>query len=206
MTIKQGEPWGRTVERPEDLVVVDGDPALAARLEAIRGGRPGPPVFGRRGDLARTFGDPSVDARSTLNEFPVDLLDVTVDGEAVVACAHVVIRAPWWRGSWWRGTVVVVMNAEYIGDWDVAPRGHPNDGRVEIFEVGTEFGLRQRLAARRRLRTGTHVPHPGIGTRSVRSSTWTFRRPMAVAVDGRRPRRATQVEVVVAADAAVLHT
>jgi hypothetical protein len=205
MTIKQGEPWGRTVERPEDLVVVDGDAALARALDAIRNGRPGPPVFGCGGDMARTFGDPAVEGRPTLNEFPIDLLDVTLDGEAVTACAHVVIRAPWWRGSWWRGTVVIVMNAEYIGDWDVAPRGHPNDGRVEAFEVGSAFGLRARLGARRRLRTGTHVPHPGIATRSIRSSTWTFERPMAVAVDGGRPRLARQVDVVVAADAAVIH-
>lgn len=205
MTIKQGEPWGRTVDCPEELVVADGDPELATRLDAIRDGRPGPPVFGRRGDLARTFGDPAVEGRRTLNEFPVDLLDVVVDGDAVTACAHVVIRAPWWRGSWWRGTVVIVMNAEFIGDWDVAPRGHPNDGRVEIFEVGTAFGLRRRLAALRRLRTGTHVPHPDIATRSVRSSTWTFPRPMAVVVDGRRPSLATRVDVVVAADAAVIH-
>ena len=28
MTIKPGEPWGRTIERPVDLIVVAGDPEL----------------------------------------------------------------------------------------------------------------------------------------------------------------------------------
>ena len=170
MTIKPGEPWGRTIDRPIDLVVVAGDrrarttPCVDRVTVAV-----GPPVFAVDGDLARTLGGPLIDGRPTVNELPVDLVDVRLDGGAVTAtaCAHVVIRNRWWRGGWWRGSVVVVMNAEFIGEWDVAPRGHPNDGRVEIFEIGSTFGVRHRWQARRRLRSATHVPHPGIATRSV---------------------------------------
>jgi diacylglycerol kinase family enzyme len=49
----------------------------------------------------------------------------------------------------------------------VAPRGHPNDGRLDVLEVGPDFGLGDRWKARSRLRTGTHVPHPGITERHV---------------------------------------
>ena len=121
------------------------------------------------------------------------------------ACAHIIIRNPWWRGGWWRGSVVVVMNAEYIGEWDVAPRGHPNDGRVEIFEVGSSFGVRRRWQARRRVHSATHVPHPGIDTRPVRTASWSFRVPKSILVDGRRIGSARVVEVTVAPDAAVVH-
>jgi hypothetical protein len=207
MTIKPGEPWGRTVDRPLDLVVVAGDRELARCLSSSRDGSDGPPVFAVDGDFARTLGAPSLEGRLTVNELPVDLIDVRLDGGVVTAtaCAHVVVRNPWWRGGWWRGSVIVVMNAEYIGEYDVAPRGHPNDGRVETFEVGSTFGVRLRRQARRRARSAAHVPHPGIATRSVRAATWSFRRPMIVSVDGRRIGSATVVEVAVAPDAALVY-
>ncbi len=192
MTIKPGEPWGRTVDRPADLVVVAGDPELARHLASTRDGHGGPPVFAVDGDLARTSGRA---VRSTVgltvNEYPIDLSTSASTAGAVTAtaCAHVVIRNR--RGGAAAGgadRVVVVMNAEFIGDWDVAPRGHPNDGRVEVFEVGPTFGVRQRWQARRRLRSATHVPHPGIATRTVRAASWSFRVPMSV-VSRRSPDR-----------------
>ena len=207
MTIKPDEPWGRTVDRPDDLVVVVGDHDLATRLTAARDGGNGPPLFATGGDLARTLGGPPIEGRLTVNELPVDLVDVRLDGGVVetTACAHIVVTNPWWRGGWCRGVVVVVMNAEYIGDWDVAPRGHPNDGRVEVFEIDSTFGFRQRWQARRRVRSATHVPHPGISTRTVRAASWNFGRSMSVMVDGRRMGTAVDVEVVVTPDAAVVH-
>ncbi len=205
MTIKPGEPWGRTVERPADLVVVVGDVALAAHLAALRDGSASTPVFAAGGDLARTLGDPPIEDRRTLNALPVDLIDVRFDDAAGTACAHVVVANPWWRGGKWRGSVVAVMNAEYIGDWDVAPRGHPNDGRVEVFEIDASFGLRQRWQALRRVRSASHVPHAGITTRSVRHASWTFDTPMIVQIDGRRCGRALAISVTVVSDAAVVH-
>lgn len=206
MTIKPGEPWGRAIDRPSDLVVVAGDHALARHLSSMRDGDNGPPVFAVDSDFARTLGAPQLDGRLTVNELPVDLIDIRLDGGAVTAtaCAHVVMSNPWWRGGWWRGSVVVVMNAEYIGEWDVAPRGHPNDGRVEVFEVDSTFGVRQRWQARRRVRSATHVPHPGIDTRTVRASSWSFRTPMKVSVDGRRIASAAAIEIAVSPDAAVV--
>lgn len=208
MTIKPTEAWGRVIERPENLVTVTDDATLAALLGAIRLDPTLPPVGVSGGDLARTVGgvDRSGVGRSTVNELPIDLLTVRLgDAEPITACAHVVARSPWWRGSWWRGPVLVVMNAEFLGSWDVAPRGHPNDGRVEVFEAGTDLTLRQRLAARKRLRTATHIPHPAIATRSIRQAAWTFPRPMAITVDGRRCGRSTTMEVVVTPDAAIVH-
>ena len=207
MTIGKGGAWGREVERPADLVVARNDADLAARLQHGRADATAAPVAVSSGDLARTLGSAPVDGRRTLNELPIDLVAVRLDGvEApVYACAHVVIRPPWWRGGWLRGSTVVVMNAEFIGRWDVAPRGHPNDGRVEVFEVDGRFGVRQRLAARRRARTATHVPHPLIRTRSVRSADWSFASPMSVVVDGVRAGTARDVAVAVVADAAVVY-
>jgi len=207
MTIKPGQAWGTPVQRPSDLVIVHSDhelaSALARRLTAIGVGG---------GDMARTLGVTPTRANSltslpTVNEYVIDLLEVRLDdsAEPVVACAHVIARSPWRSGHWLRGRLLVVMNAEFIGEWDVAPRGHPNDGRVEVFDVEASMTPRERLAARRRLSTGTHVPHPRIATRSTRTGTWHFERPGEVIIDGQRMGRVSTLSVTVVADAATVY-
>jgi hypothetical protein len=208
MTIKPGEAWGRPVPRPADLIVVHNDVELARAASQERGSSIG--VGG--GDLARTLGVTPARAgtlttRPTVNEYLIDLLEVRLDGaeEPIVACAHVVARSPWSSGLWLRGRVLVVMNAEFIGEWDIAPRGHPNDGRAEVVDVDAAMSVRERMAARRRLPTGTHVPHPSITTRSVRTGSWQFEHPLDVAIDGRRVDRASALSVAVLADAATVY-
>jgi diacylglycerol kinase family enzyme len=49
----------------------------------------------------------------------------------------------------------------------VAPRSHPGDGLLDVLEVEAGFGAGDRWKAWRRLRSGTHVPHPGIAVRRV---------------------------------------
>ena len=206
MTIRPGDAWGRQVARPEHLIIADSDRAV---VQALRDGA-GRPVEVTRGDLARTLGVTRIGGgqptRHTLNELPIDLVEVRLDGsDPIVACAHVLARSPWYRGHWLRGPLLAVMNTEFVGEWDIAPRGHPNDGRVEVFEVAGTMTMRHRLAARRRLRSASHLPHPDISTRSVRSHSWTFPSVLDVAVDGHRVGRATSIEVTVVADAALVY-
>jgi len=203
MTIRPGEPWGHEVPRPDDLHLVADDRALASELARTNARRA---VAVTSGDVLRTLGNPTLAGRTTLNELPIDLIEFRLDDEAEPrhACAHLVVRSPWRRGGWLRGQILLVMNCEFRGDWDVAPRGHPNDGRVETFQVEGTFGVRDRLAARRRLVTATHVPHPAIATRSIRSATWTFPAPMVVIADGHTIGTAQAIAVTVVADAGVL--
>lgn len=201
MTIGKGTEWGEPVARPGDLIVAADDADLATRL-ADPGGRP---VAAGPGDVRRTVGDRPVDDRDELLRVPVDLLRVRLDdAEPVVAVAHVVASSPPWSGGWLRGELLVVMNAEFLGDLDLVPRGHLNDGRVETLRIGAGVGVRQRLAMRRRARNASHLPHPAIETRSVRTARWTFDRPRRVMLDGvvRGTGRTLAVEVV--PDAATL--
>ena len=159
MTIERGQDWGRRVDRPDELVEVADDAAAGALVTGLRrAGRPLPPLGLLAGDLRRTLGRP--DAVTALDrqvsEFTVDLGVVTVAGEEHWFVSHVVARR-----SWWRGEVVAAMNAEFLGAWDVAPRGHPNDGRLDLVRV-QDLSVSDRWKAWRRLPSGSYLPHPGI--------------------------------------------
>jgi hypothetical protein len=202
MTIEKDQPWGGTVARPDDVRFAGTDAAVAAALTDGSGA----PVALTGGDLHRTVGGRDPLGLTELLELPIDLLHVTLDGgPSRPACAHVTMQRPLTRGGWWRGEVVMVMNAEFIGEWHIVARGHPNDGRAEVCAWAADFGLRQRWEARRRLPGNRHVPHPQIETRSIRHRVWNFDAPMHVVIDGVPAGTARRVDVVVEADAATIY-
>jgi hypothetical protein len=189
VTIRKGEPWGAAAPRPADLVFAADDAELAQFVARDAAG-----AYGLRGgDLHRSLGAPQ--QRDTTQRIPVDALRVRFDDQEFLAIAHVVAR-----NGWWRGPLLAVLNCQYIGGWDVAPRAHPNDGHFDIVEVGAGMSLRQRLQARRRLPLGNHVPHPEIEVRTADSATWNFDTPREVYVDGVPRGRATRLEIDISPD------
>jgi hypothetical protein len=201
VTISKGHAWGRTVPRPPGLRVAADDAELAEYL-ADGTGRP---TAVAAGDMWRTVGAAGLEGRAVLNALPLDLLEVRIDDRVLPAVAHVVAHLPWRRGGWLRGPVIVLMNAEFVGKYDVAPRGHPNDGRIESLSIDEETPLRQRLAMRSRARNASHVPHPRIATRSTRHAEFPALDGLRVVVDGRDRGLAHALSVRVRPDAAVLH-
>jgi len=171
MVIKHGQDWGREAIAPSDLVVASSDAELAAH---VGDGKTNIVVTG--GDMWRTIGADSrvVAIGESATCLPIDIMKVEcrlADQSLVskIAAANIVLRPMNVRGGWLRGSLTVVANAQFLGRWDVAPRGHPNDGRVEVTQVDRHMGLRQRLTARSRLSTGSHLPHPLIQTRSLKN-------------------------------------
>lgn len=189
MTIAKGQPWGSEVARPADLVVARTDAELAALVAAD----PDVRVTVTGGDLHRSLGAPG--DRDPVMHLPVDALSVILDGRERLAVSHVIAR----RG-WWRGPIVAVVNAGLVGEWNVAPRAHPDDGRFDVVEVDAAMRARQRWAARRRLPQGTHVPHPAISTRTAVEASWSFPRPVSVTVDGVDAGSCTELTVRVEPD------
>jgi hypothetical protein len=189
VTIKKGEEWGTPSARPDDLVVAGTDAELAALVTRNPSGSYG--LNG--GDLFRSLGAPA--AREPMQRLPVDAMLVDIDGERRLAVAHVVAR-----NGWWTGPIVVASNCGYVGEWNVAPRAHPNDGRVDVIEVDPAMPVRQRFQARRRLPLGTHLPHPHLATRVVESAAWTFDVPIAVHLDGVRQGMCSRLGVEVSPD------
>lgn len=183
MTIEKGRPWGVPGRLPDRGILVRTNHDLRAAIEpARRAGRPLPTVGLLGGDLCRTVGGRGDVERLRSDEamlLPIDLGSVLVDGRQHWFTAHLVARR-----SWWRGRVVAVMNAQWIGAWDVAPKSHPNDGLLDVLDGDLSFD--DRVKARRRLPTGTHVPHPGIAQQRVAALQVDLGRPTPVWLDGER--------------------
>ncbi|MEO1064054.1 MAG: hypothetical protein AAFZ07_21750 [Actinomycetota bacterium] len=201
MTIEKGEPWGAPGPLPPDAPTVRTDRELAALVEAQPQGA-APPIAGLAGgDLHTTVGGPGVRSRlggPDTMRLPIDVGHVELDGVAHRFVAHVVAH----RG-WWRGPILIVANAQYVGTWNVAPRAHPGDGLLDAVLVD-DMSLRDRLVARRRVVTGSHLPHPAISVRRRADHEWTFERPMRVRLDGVDVGRASHISVRVEPDAAVV--
>jgi hypothetical protein len=216
VTIRKGEAWGELQPLPDGTVFVRDDAAARRVVEAARrAGRPVPPLGFAGGDLFRTMGgrrdraaiEPAEHGGVRLRRgpdgsegqvtvAPVDLGSVLIDGRQHWFVAHVVARR-----SWWRGRIVAAMNAEFLGAWDVAPRGHPNDGRLDVFDVDSALSLGDRWKARRRLPAGTHVPHPAIRQERVPAVQVEFDRPTPVWLDGERVGEGRRLSIRLEPDA-----
>jgi hypothetical protein len=180
VTIERAQDWGRRGPPPEGLVEV-ADDASASRLvrEARAHGAPLPPIGLLGGDLRRTLGGAPVERLTPeVAVFTVDLGVAELGGTDWPFVSHLVAR----RG-WWSGELLAVMNAELLGRWDVAPRSHPNDGRLDVVHA-VDLSLADRWKAWRRLPAGTHVPHPGIAVQRTSATLVALRRPLPVRLDG----------------------
>jgi hypothetical protein len=159
--ISKGQDWGRRAVVPVDVVVCTDDAAAGAVVAAARGrSEDMVPVLLTGGDLHRTLGGvsgPSVGVGDEATQVSCDVGEVLVDGQLHWFVAHLVIGGPWWLRP-----TTVVANAAFWRSANMAPRAHPGDGKLDMIEA--RLALRQRLLSRRRLRSGSHIPHPDIST------------------------------------------
>ena len=213
--LRHGQPWGHTATSPPDVELAGDDADLVATAVSRPGAlvrfRPSP-----RSDLARALGlgsDGSGATEVAIDALAVDPDDSPVDpGSAVDAVNAVVLGPPpdrlrgtaraaditvrvdgraWFNG---RATTVVVANGQFLRGADLVPRGHPGDGWAEVQVYA--LGRRARRGMRRRLPTGTHLPHPDVRAgRARRVEIDTGGRPLPVEVDGRRRGRTARLVV-----------
>ena len=198
MSIRKGEAWGAPGPLPRHgVVVASDDEAMDVVTAARRASEPIPPLGLVGGDLCRTLGGRGDRDRLRSDEamtFPVDLGEVLLDGRLHFFVAHLVARRPFWLG---RGAVA--MNAAWLGDWNLGPKAHPGDGLLDVTEGQLPIG--ELLMARRRARSGTHVPHPGLKVSRVGAAQLHFEKPIEVRLDGRSQGSFRDLSVRVEPDA-----
>lgn len=181
MTIRKGEAWGWIEPLPaQRAVVVHSDTEARTAIEAARhAGDPYPTLGLLGGDLGRTLAAGTDEARlrsASAMTFPLDLGQVLIDGRLHLFIAHLVARNRLWTRA------VAAMNAQWFGDWNLGPKAHPNDGLLDTFDARLPLGDLWKV--RRRLPTGTHLPHPAIKQRRTAAITFELDRALPVWLDG----------------------
>jgi hypothetical protein len=198
MTIERGATWGTPGRLPVDGLVVRSDAEARAVVESSRRAGQRLPTLGLLGgDLCRTLGGPGSETRLHSDDamtFSIDVGAALLDGRLHWFVAHLVARR-----SWWRGRLVAVMNAQWLGAWDLGPKSHPGDGLLDVSDA--RLPLSDRLQARSRLPLGTHVPHPDIATMRVDAWQADLAPPLDIWLDGEKVTRASAVSVRVEPDA-----
>jgi hypothetical protein len=215
--IRRGQPWGRPATGPADLELAGDDADLAESIARHPGAlvrfRPSP-----ESDVARALGlatDPSGTTEVALDGLEVDAPGV---GGGTIAVNAVVVGPPPDRLRWttrnvsitvtiderpWfesHATTVVVASGQFLRGADLVPRGHPGDGWLEVQVYA--LARRQRRAMRRRLTTGTHVPHPSIHTTRARHVEIEMSSAaMPLEVDGQERGRVRRLSVSLVAEA-----
>ncbi len=197
MTIRKGSGYGEHRPLPLEAPVASSDAQLRELVVASRSSNSMPITVGLLGgDLSKTLGGSGDRSRLSGPDaltVPVDLGIATVDGIEVPFVSHLLV------GSLFRRDFLVAMNAQWRDGLDLGPRSHPGDGLLDITTGSLPWG--QRRAARKRARTGTHLPHPSLSYRRTSSDSVEFDHPVTLCVDGALKLKARSLELRVEPDA-----
>lgn len=201
MTIQKGAAWGSVGSTPFGLVIAPDEEAASRAI-----GHGATHVQLLSGDLLRALGPGGrqtrlVPGRPSLR-LPCDALRVSLDdGEPFAAIGSVIIGSRWRPRAW-------LATGGFLGNLNVSPRAHPNDGLLDVLEFGPRLGVRRLLAIRRRMSRGDHLPHPMLSVHRAADFEWAGTDARGgsarVVVDGRNHGRARRVRVVVHPDAFTL--
>lgn len=202
MAVRRNADWGEVGRPPVDLPWFADEVAAAAHLTRSVAESKVPVEIGLvGGDMVTTLGSGPEPVRYVLDalDVSVDLATTGANGSTrhLIALSHVIDR-PRRRTS---GARRFLMNAEFVGSLDVAPRGHPNDGTFEVVDLAETMSFRQRRMAVRRMPRGEHVPHPEVSVRRSTSESWNVATELFV--DGCIVRGAVRVSVTIVPDAVV---
>ena len=162
---------------------------------------PSSPAVPRRGNRIYTWDRFRLSAHQLVPLVSMDALEVSRGGKHTIAVNMVISGVLPDRGRWWhrrrrlsvfvdgkiifagRATTVIAANGQFFHGLDLIPRGHPGDSCIEVQILALPVG--QRRAFKRRLATGTHVPHPGVIEGRGRRIEVSWRGRRSLNIDGR---------------------
>jgi diacylglycerol kinase family enzyme len=117
------------------------------------------------------------------------------NSEDFTAFSHVSI------GSWWTSRHIIVSNSGFYSGLNIAPRSHPNDGEFDVVAISADMPLKQRFIARRKARTGTHIPHPSIAvTRGTTLTIFREKPQERLSIDGVAVSNWSEISITIQPD------
>lgn len=202
MTIRRFAEWGKLIPQPKIIEICNSDAQIAKIATRFRSsGSQIPHLFATAGSLAASLGTALTKPNSEVRELPIDLLSISYSTDDGAQRTSIAANSVLMRNRLWTGRIVAVTNSGYLGNWEIAPRAHPNDGLFDVVEVNADMSWRQRIIARHRLPRGTHMPHPSVGIRQCSSESWIFVKPIGLYLDDEFVERTTHVYITIEPDA-----
>jgi hypothetical protein len=198
MTIRKGESWGRRIPIPPLIRRVESDAELSrcsqSEFISLTGG-----------DIHRTLGSPpSVQGHDECTLLSIDALAIRVakpddSDQELIAASRIEVGS--FLSPLGRRRFVCVTNGGIVNTRNLAPRAHPNDGRIDVLTIDASMTFRNRLIARNRAMTGTHLPHPQISVRQDQSfHTSKLDRGERLSIDGILVREWSEIFVSIMPD------
>lgn len=182
MTIRKGEQWGSRIKMPSHIRQVHSDAEIAqcssSDFISIKGG-----------DIHFALGSPVLlqsELDCTLLQLDALHVHVTlVDGSRSDSFAASCVQIGRFFSPLHRGRFICLTNGGIVGGRNIAPRAHPNDGRFDVMTIDASMSIRDRLTARKKAVTGSHLPHPLISVRQGDAFTEQRRgRHESLSIDG----------------------
>lgn len=193
MTIRKGENWGTYVEPPDELIKVNDDLAAANFLTSHFGSSTSVVNLAiGESQIGRTLGVKGAEFRhDKMLLTPFDVVEVTYtpsNRPAKQGGSQVERRFfmgfSLIRRRFWLGGATMILNSSFINGRNFAPRAHPNDGKFDVIELDESMKIRQKFAAFKLAKSGSHLPHPKIRYIQAPEHSVDLDRPCELVIEG----------------------
>jgi hypothetical protein len=199
MPISPGSKWGEEIVPPTAIRSFGSDRELGTALrDNSLNSQPQGALHLVSDDFRSLLGLKELTKRTTAIKIRIDALAISYTDkhggthqDVCIGSLHI--------GRPLRGTLNIVTNTGWWRGHDIAPRAHPNDGKLDIVEVARTMTARQRITAWRRSLVGTHLPHPNIAYSQSDFYSWSGKLSN-LTVDGEKLGKVSHVQCRVQSD------
>ncbi|MEI7971059.1 MAG: hypothetical protein WCI10_00795 [Actinomycetota bacterium] len=200
MPITPGSPWGITSTVPDHAMQIDSDRQLGTFLRDNAAQQiHNQTFFVQSGDILKVLGVSKRTGKTNRLRVVIDAISVSYTDADGHEHTDVCIGSLSIARRFFRGAISVITNSGFWKQREVAPRAHPNDGKLDIFEVSGAMRRSQRRLMWQKTALGTHLPHPLLAYSQGEFFNWSGS-PQRLTIDGQFVAWVTQVSCRIQSD------
>jgi YegS C-terminal NAD kinase beta sandwich-like domain len=163
MPITPGSAWGVRCDAPTDSLLLRTDREVGVFLRDHNAKEiQSQPISYESGDLIKVLGLDSALRGQQCLKVIVDAIAVEYEDTHGKKQHDVCFGSLHIGKRYLQGALSIVSNSGCWRGREVAPRAHPNDGKLDIVEISAAMRWSQRRLAWKKTAAGAHLPHPLI--------------------------------------------
>jgi len=168
--------WTKEVRRPRTLKIAESDKQIA---ELYAAGESMIGIIG--GNLFTSLGGNiglDYPSNSTVTSCSIDIGCVSIGDDSFYFASTLLVLnllRPWASTG--------IVNTQLSNGNRYAPKAHPGDGFME--EIESNLDIRQAIIARKKLRSGDHLPHPQLRLKKGKAFTYDSPKGMKLILDSK---------------------